>query len=108
MTESLDFFQEWALIEELNAHYKRQAEAYDEDGEFDGRYDYASPDDPASINDFGSDSEFGEGVAVRNFRGKHSDGSWKPYYPSAEKGDRMATGEELQALFGVTYVDERN
>lgn len=102
---SLNVLEEWLYIEQLNAHYKREAEAY---GGGESSDNYASPDDPASINDFGSDSEFGEGVAVRNFKGNYSDGTWKPYYPSASKGDRMATGEELQQLFGITYVDERN
>jgi hypothetical protein len=101
--ESLNILQEWLYIEELNEHYKRQAEAYGEDAEDYQPADFYDPEFSTSPV-----SEFGEGVAVRNFQGKRSDGSWKPYYPSAEKGDRMATGEELQALFGVTYVDERN
>jgi hypothetical protein len=100
----MDLWEEFMLIDGLIEDYKRQAEAAGEDPEYSGGYEgpqYAPSGELLSLTSDG-------GTAVRTFEGKVSDGTAKPYYPSAARGDRMATGEELQELFGVTYVDERD
>jgi hypothetical protein len=93
VTENLELFHEYALIDGLTEYYEAQSDSnsgYEQDS-------YGSTDEGGTwIRTYGGDSDL------------LSDGTAKPYYPSASKGDRMATGEELQELFGITYVDERN
>lgn len=45
--------------------------------------------------------------SIGEYSVRHSESN-EPYYPSASKGDVMATGEVLEGLFGINYVDERN
>lgn len=82
------------LLEELIEDYRRQAE------------EYGGEDDPRTFTEGRQGRAFpattGEGISTRVFEDN------APYYPSADKGDVMATGEELVALFGITYEDERN
>jgi hypothetical protein len=94
VTENLELFHEYALIDGLNEYYEAQSDGYSKSGyEQDSG---GSTDEGTWIRTYGGDSDL------------LSDGTAKPYYPSASKGDRMATGEELQELFGINYVDERN
>lgn len=98
VADEMPLYYLWGLLDSREDFQRRAEEDYPSDASGAGDDPYAYLPNEATRD---------EGFAVRNFEGKLSDGTAKHYYPSASKGDVMATGEQLEVLFGVNYVDER-